>query len=78
MSPKKEPKDGGTEERESFKQHLTEIGKILEWFDAQEELDIEEALAKVKKAAELIKASRKRLTEIENEFEEIKEEVEEE
>lgn len=70
--PKKdaEPKD--------FKRHLEEIAEILEWFDSQDELDIERALEKVEKAAELIKASKKRLVEIENKFEEIKKEVEEE
>lgn len=61
-----------------FKQHLAEIAKILEWFDSQEELDVELALEKVKHAAGLIKASKKRLGEIENEFKEIKKETEEE
>ncbi len=60
-----------------FKKHLEEIGKILEWFDAQEELDVEQALEKIKKAAGLIKASKKRLVEVENEFKEIKKEIEE-
>lgn len=58
-----------------FKHHLAEIAAILEWFDSQEELDVEEALEKVKKAAALIKASKKRLGEIENEFKEIKKET---
>jgi len=61
-----------------FKHQLKELGEILDWFDAQEELDVEAALAKIKRASELVQASRKRLTEIENEFEEIKGEVEEE
>ena len=61
----------------SFQEHLKEIAAILEWFDSQEELDVEEALEKVKKAADLIKASKKRLGEIENEFKEIKKAVEE-
>ena len=60
-----------------FKHHLEEIAEILEWFDAQEELDVEQALEKIGKAAGLIKASKKRLAEIENEFKEIKKEVEE-
>lgn len=63
-------------EQGSFQHHLKEIGEILEWFDAQEELDVEAALVKIKKAAELIKASRKRLGEIENEFKEVKGETE--
>ncbi len=59
-----------------FKHHLEEIAEILEWFDAQEELDVELALEKIGKASSLIKASKKRLAEIENEFKEIKKEVE--
>ncbi|MDO8469427.1 MAG: exodeoxyribonuclease VII small subunit [bacterium] len=59
----------------SFKEHLKEIAGILEWFDAQEELDVEEALAKVEQAADLIKRSRARLAEIENTFTEVKRKV---
>ena len=62
------------------KQDLTsDLGKLSEisgWFEEQEELDIEEGLKKVKEAAELIKRSKARLKEIENEFEEIKEKIE--
>ena len=68
---------GKTEEIKDFKHHLQEIGGILEWFDSQQELDVEMALEKVKKAGELIKASKKRLVEVENEFMEIKREIEE-
>lgn len=64
--------------KKPFKEHLTEIAKILEWFDAQEELDVEEALKKVEQAADLIKASKKRLTEIENTFTEVKKKIGEE
>ena len=63
-------------ETKSFKQHLKEIAHILEWFDSQEELDVEEALLKVHEAAKLIKASRERLQEVENEFKIIKKEIE--
>jgi exonuclease VII small subunit len=59
----------------SFQQHLKEIAQILEWFDSQEELDVEEALAKVREAAKLIKISRERLAEVENEFKIIKKEI---
>lgn len=64
-------------ETKDFKHHLEEIAQILEWFDSREELDVEEALKKIKSAAALIKASKKRLVEIENEFEVLKKEVEE-
>lgn len=64
-------------QQNNFKDHLKEISSILEWFDSQEELDVELALEKIKKAGELIKSSKKRLVEIENEFKEIKKEVDE-
>jgi exonuclease VII small subunit len=60
----------------NFKDHLKEISAILEWFDSQEELDVELALEKIKKAGELMKSSKKRLVEIENEFKEIRKTVE--
>ncbi|HVN26113.1 MAG TPA: hypothetical protein VMT99_00460 [Candidatus Paceibacterota bacterium] len=79
MSPKasKNPKErneaaaseSGTQD---FKKKLKEIAGILEWFDSQEELDVEQALEKVKLASELIKTSKKRLGELENQFREIK------
>jgi exonuclease VII small subunit len=56
--------------------NLKRLSEISEWFDNQEEVDVEEGLNKVKEAAELIKASQERLKGIENEFEEIKKEIE--
>ena len=63
-------------ESKQFKDQLKEIEKILEWFNTQEELDVEEALEKVKQASELIKLSKTRLKEVENEFKDIKREIE--
>jgi hypothetical protein len=57
--------------------NLKELTEIAEWFDEQENVDVEEGLKKVKTAAELIKKSKLRLKAIENEFEEIKKEIEE-
>ena len=54
---------------------LKRLFEITEWFDNQEEIDVEEGLKKVKEAAELIKASKERLKTVENEFEEIKKEI---
>lgn len=56
--------------------NLKQLSEITDWFENQEEIDIEEGLKKVKEAAVLIKASKERLKVIENEFEEIKKEVE--
>ena len=58
--------------------NLKELAEVSDWFDKQEEIDVEEGLKKVKKAAELIKTSRRRLKSIENEFEEIKKDIEQE
>jgi len=66
------------EEKPSVKNlndNLKKLSEINEWFESQEEVDIEEGLKKVKKAVELIKVSKKRLKAVENEFEEIKKEI---
>lgn len=54
---------------------LKKLSAISEWFEEQEEVDVEEGLKKVKEAAALIKTSRERLKAVENEFEEIKKEI---
>lgn len=55
--------------------NLKKLEEISEWFDNREEVDVEEGLKKVKEAVVLIKESKERLKQIENEFEEIKKEV---
>lgn len=55
--------------------NLKKLSVITEWFERQEKVDIEEGLKKVKEAVSLIKASKERLKAVENEFEEIKKEV---
>ncbi len=54
---------------------LKKLQEIAEWFDNQEEVDVEQGLEKVKEASTLIAESKSRLKEIENEFEEIKKEI---
>lgn len=54
---------------------LGKLNDIAEWFEQQREVDVEEGLKKVKDAAGLIKASKARLKEIENEFIEIKADI---
>jgi len=56
--------------------NLTKLSEIANWFDEQEEIDVEGGLKKVKEAYELIKESKGRLGEIENEFEIIKRDIE--
>ncbi len=56
--------------------NLAELAAIADWFDKQEEMDIEVGLKKVKQAAALIKVSKKRLHQVKNDFAEIKREIE--
>ncbi len=56
-------------------QSLTELNKIVSWFDEQENVDVEQGLEKVRAAATLIKDSKTRLAQIENEFKEIEKEM---
>lgn len=55
---------------------IKKLEEISNWFDKQEEIDLEKGLEKVKEGAVLIKESRLKLKNIENEFEEIKAEME--
>lgn len=54
---------------------LSELTAIVNWFDEQEQVDVEQGLEKVKAAAKLIKESKTRLAHIENEFKEIEKEM---
>jgi exonuclease VII small subunit len=66
------------ENTQNLSNNLKRLAEITEWFDNQEEVDVEEGLKKVKEAAKIIKVSKNRLKEVENEFEEIKKEIEDE
>lgn len=55
--------------------NLKKLEEISQWFENQDDLDVEEGLTKVKEAATLIKNSKARLTAIENEFQQIEREV---
>lgn len=54
---------------------LKKLAGIVSWFENQSELDVEKGLEYVKEGATLIKSSRERLSEIENEFKEIKKSI---
>ena len=62
-------------ENKNLKNNLKKLVEISSWFSDQEEVDVEEGLNKVKEAVDLIKSSKERLKQIENEFEEIKKEM---
>jgi exonuclease VII small subunit len=58
--------------------NLEKLNEIVEWFEQQENVDVEAGLEKVREAAQLIKSSKGRLAEIENEFKEIEKDITEE
>lgn len=60
----------------SLGESLKKLEAIAEWFETQEEIDVEKALEKVKEGVALIKESKTRLKEVENEFEVVKKELE--
>ncbi|MFH1509631.1 MAG: hypothetical protein ABID67_00560 [Candidatus Nealsonbacteria bacterium] len=62
-------------ETKNLNDNLKRLAEIAEWFDTQEEVDVEEGLKKVREAAILIKEGKVRLKTIENEFKEIKKEI---
>ena len=77
--PAKKQKETAKDQSEiNLSKNLEKLAAIAEWFDEQEEVDIEEGLSKVKEASILIKESRGRLSEVENEFLEIRKEIDEE
>jgi exonuclease VII small subunit len=63
------------EKSTNLNETLKKLKQIVSWFESQEDLDVEKGLEYVKEGATLIKASKARLSEIENEFKEIKKEI---
>ena len=63
-------------EKTNLSESLKKLEGITEWFNNQEEVDVEKGLEKVKEGVQLVKASRARLKEVENEFEDVKRELE--
>jgi exonuclease VII small subunit len=59
----------------NLNENLKKLSQIVSWFESENELDVEKGLEYVKQGAELIKSSRARLKEIENEFIEIKKQI---
>lgn len=56
--------------------NIKDLRAIAKWFDDQAEVDVEEGLLKLKEGARIIKESRSRLADLENQFEEVKKELE--
>lgn len=59
----------------NLNENIKRLKEIVSWFENQSEPDVEKGLEYVKEGASLIKSSKERLTEIENEFKEIKKEI---
>jgi exonuclease VII small subunit len=64
-----------TAEGINLKESLKKLNTIVSWFESQEDLDVEKGLEYVKEGTLLIKASREKLSKIENEFKEIKKDI---
>lgn len=64
-----------THTKQTTKDLLRKLEGIAAWFDEQEEVDVETGLEKVKEGAKLIKELKISLKAAENEFEEIKKDL---
>ena len=61
--------------KKGFKENIKGLEKILQWFEAQESVDLEEGLEQVKEGARLLKLCKERLKEAENEFLAVKKDL---
>jgi len=59
----------------NLKESIGKLNEIVDWFENQEEVDVETGLEKVKEGAKLVKDCKTRLSEVQNEFEKIRKEV---
>ena len=66
-----------TKESFNFKETFKELEDINQWFQG-EDIDLDQGLKKFKKGINLIKSAKKHLQKVENEFEEIKKDLEQE
>lgn len=63
---------------QTIKDSLQKLEAIASWFDEQEAVDVEAGLSKVKEGTVLIKELKAKLKQVENEFEEIKKDLNDE
>ena len=61
----------------NLSKNLKRLSEISEWFTKQEDVDIDGGLKMAQEASMLIKESREQLKDVENSFEEIKKDMEE-
>lgn len=58
-------------EKQNIENNLKKLEVIADYFENQEDIDLEISLEKIKEATKIIEESKKRLKEIENEFKDI-------
>lgn len=61
-----------TDTTSDFAASIAKLRGIVQWFEEQDEVDIEAGLAKMREGAALVTSCRSRLSQLENEFNEIK------
>jgi exodeoxyribonuclease VII small subunit len=59
----------------SINELLTKLEKTVQWFQAREEVDLDEGMKRAKEGAALVKVLKEKLKKIENEFDEIKKDL---
>ncbi|MBD3238211.1 MAG: hypothetical protein GF332_01030 [Candidatus Moranbacteria bacterium] len=62
--------------KKNLKQSLLQLKKIAQWFEEQEQVDVEEGLEKVKQGTVLIKECKQKLEKVENQFNELRKNLE--
>ncbi len=67
-----------TKEDINLSDAIKELKQITEWFEKQDEINIEESISKIKQGAVLVKECKEKLKEMENTFEEIRKELDSE
>jgi len=66
-----------TKQDKNLQETLQELKGIITELEESEDVDVEAGLAQVKEGAKLVKNARKRFGELENEFTDIKKDLEE-
>jgi len=69
--------DNKDNQEDSLQDTLEELESIVGWFDKQDKPDVEKGLKKVKRGVKLIKSSKSKFKELENEFANVKKELDE-
>jgi exodeoxyribonuclease VII small subunit len=66
------PKKSEKQNEDTIQESLTKLEDIASWFEKDSDFDVEEGLKKVKEGVALVKELRMRLKDVENEFRELK------